>query len=94
MKKFIFVLLIGLFMVGFGSAALTNTTMLSDDFENVNFNLWTDNGVTDWSLATNQANSPTHSALAEKTDNDLYSDDLDMSDAVAIYISFSYPKSS
>jgi len=93
MKKLILLLMLGIFVfssLNFVSAVLTNTTMINDSFENGNFNLWTDNGVTDWTLGTTRAVSPTHSAEAGSASNDLLSDDMDMSDASAIYISFSY----
>ena len=70
-------------------AALTNITMLDDDFES-DFSLWTDNGATDWTLATDQYVSATHSAHCGSTNNDLFSDNIDMSDATMINVTFSY----
>ena len=64
--------------------------MLNDTFELGNFNLWTDNGATDWNLSTLRYISPTHSAEALTSTNDLLSDNLNMSDASFIHISFSY----
>jgi len=93
MRKLILLLLFVICFIselGFASSALYNTTMLNDTFENGNFNLWTDNGVTDWTLSTTRSVSPTNSALADLNTNDLLSDNLNMSDASAIYISFSY----
>jgi hypothetical protein len=71
------------------SAALTNLTMLDDNFES-DFSLWTDNGITDWTLATDQYVSATHSAYAGSASTNLYSDNLDMSDATMINVTFSY----
>lgn len=88
-----FILILGIFLIGslnFASAVLTNTTMLNDTFEFGNFDLWTDNGATDWNLITTRYVSPTHSAEASANTNDLLSDNLNMSDASKIYISFSY----
>ena len=78
------------FSMSTASAVLTNTTMLSDDFES-DFSLWTDNGVTNWVLNTDQFVSGVQSAYAaDRNVDDLLSDDLDMSDATEINITFSY----
>jgi len=84
MRWFLF-LLIGIFLFGFGSAALTNVTLLNDSFETVTAN-WT----TDWDIETGQFVSAPSSIGCGRTDNDLISVNLDMSDATAIYIDFSY----
>lgn len=89
MKKLILILLLGMFFIGFSSAVITNTTMLSDDFES-DFSLWDDNGATDWDLATDQFVSGAQSAHCGSAQNDLISDNLDMTGAQAIYINFTY----
>ena len=91
-KKFLLILFFGIFLINlnFASAVLTNATMLNDTFESGNLNLWTDNGATDWVLSITRSVSPTHSVEASKKTNDLLSDNMDMSDATEIYISFSY----
>lgn len=84
------VLLLGVFLLNFGSAVLVNVTMFNDTFESGNLNLWDGNGPTDWDLSTTRAVSSTTSVEASSDDNDLLSDDLNMSGSIAIYISFSY----
>ncbi len=83
--RLIFVLLIGVFIGTFGSAAVVNSTMLQDNFEG-NLSNW----VTDWDLSTSRSVSPTHSLECSVEDNDLISNDIDMSGVNAIYIKFSY----
>lgn len=94
MIKGLMILLIGMFLMisslSFVSAVLTNVTLLSDDFEGGNFNSWIDNGVTDWDLAVDQFVSGATSAHVGLNQNDLYSNNTDMSNAVRIYVNFSY----
>lgn len=65
--------------------------LFQDDFEGGNFNKWTDGGSTDWNLNTAQYVSYNHSAHASRwEDDDLISDDIDLSAYSYFTITFSY----
>ena len=64
-------------------------TILQDGFE-VNFDLWTDGGTTDWDRATDQKKTGTYSAHAGSADNDLISDNLNTAGYAVIKIEFWY----
>ena len=90
MRKLIVILLMGIFMVGLASAALTNITYIYDEFDTLDFANWTDNGATDWDVDSTYVGAGTTAAHCGPAQTTLYSDNMDMSDAVAIYISFAY----
>jgi len=70
--------------------SLQNATLLEDGFEDtVDWDVnWDGNGVTDWNQVTDQVHSGTYSAKGATGDTWLTSDDLDCSDAQAIYVDF------
>jgi len=66
-----------------------NTTIFSDDFES-NFDKWTDGGTTDWDRATAQKHAGSYSAHAGSSDNDLISDNINISGYSSITIELWY----
>jgi len=72
------------------SSGSSTITLFSDDFEAGNFNNWTDGGTTDWDLTTAQYVSYNHSAHAGSSDNDLISDNINMSSYNSFTIEFRY----
>jgi hypothetical protein len=64
--------------------------VFEDDFENSNFDKWTDGGSTDWDVTTNQYVSTGHSGHAGPYDTYLITDNVDTSNAKAVRISFWY----
>ncbi len=67
--------------------AMTSLILLQDGFES-GFDKWTDGGITDWDLATDQKYSGVYSAHAGWTDNDLISDNMNTSGFSSITIEF------
>jgi hypothetical protein len=67
----------------------SNTTIFSDGFEAGNFALWTDGGTTTWVITSAQKHSGTYSATCgSANDGALTSDNIDVSGATSIYLSF------
>jgi PKD repeat protein len=64
-----------------------STTLFQDGFE-LNFDLWTDGGVTDWDRATDQKYAGSYSARAGKNDNYLTSDNINTTGYSSITIDF------
>ena len=86
--------LVGSLIIPFVYAA---TTALSDGFEAANFDNWDGNGATSWQIGTTGSGSGgsanphtgTYDAWSDSSHGGyLRSDDLDMSSATTIYISF------
>lgn len=75
-----------------------NTTYFFDGFESGNFDQWTDGGTTTWQMGTNStpsASYPTHSGTYQAycgpaNDGKLETDNIDTTNATAVFISFWY----
>jgi len=70
-------------------AAPSAATLLEDGFE-TSFDLWTDDGATDWDRNTSQKHSGSYSAHAGSADNDLKSDNLNSAGYSSMTIEFWY----
>jgi type II secretory pathway pseudopilin PulG len=67
----------------------SGSTLFQDDFE-IDFSKWTDGGSTDWDRTTAQYVSPSYSAHAGRWENDLISDNIDLSSYSYFTIDFWY----
>lgn len=64
-------------------------TLLQDGFE-TDFNNWTDGGITNWDMVTNQKHAGSYSARASSNTDDLISDNMNTSGRSSIRIEFWY----